>query len=41
VSSDFSPIRIFSVDDHPIIRQVIAGLVATQADMNLIVQAAN
>src|SRR5277367_6520043 len=41
MSSDSSPIRILSVDDHPLIRQGIAGLVATQADMNLIAQAAN
>jgi DNA-binding NarL/FixJ family response regulator len=41
VSSDFSPIRILSVDDHPLIRQGIASLLATQADMNLIAQAAN
>jgi CheY-like chemotaxis protein len=41
VSSDPGPIRILSVDDHPLIRQGIAGLVATQADMNLIAQAAN
>src|ERR1700678_59370 len=41
MSSDPSAIRILSVDDHPIIRQGIAGLVATEADMNLIAQAAN
>jgi DNA-binding NarL/FixJ family response regulator len=41
VSSDPSPIRILSVDDHPLIRQGVAGLVATQADMNLIAEAAN
>jgi DNA-binding NarL/FixJ family response regulator len=41
MSSDPSPIRILSVDDHPLIRQGIAGLVATQADMNLVAQAAN
>jgi DNA-binding NarL/FixJ family response regulator len=41
MSSDPSPIRILSVDDHPLIRQGIAGLVATQEDMNLIAQAAN
>src|SRR5271156_3878399 len=41
MSSDPSPIRILSVDDHPLIRQGIAGLVATQGDMNLIAQAAN
>ena len=41
MSSDPSPIRILSVDDHPLIRQGIAGLLATQADMNLIAEAAN
>jgi DNA-binding NarL/FixJ family response regulator len=41
MSSDPSPIRILSVDDHPLIRQGIAGLVATQADMKLIAEAAN
>ena len=41
MSSDLKPIRILSVDDHPLIRQGIAGLVATQADMNLIAEAAN
>jgi DNA-binding NarL/FixJ family response regulator len=41
MSSDPSTIRILSVDDHPLIRQGIAGLVATQADMNLIAEAAN
>ena len=41
MSSDLEPIRILSVDDHPLIRQGIASLLATQADMNLIAQAAN
>jgi len=41
VSGDPKPIRILSVDDHPLIRQGVAGLVATQADMNLIADAAN
>ena len=41
MSSDPSPIRILSVDDHPLIRQGVAGLVATQADMNVIAEAAN
>jgi DNA-binding NarL/FixJ family response regulator len=41
VSSDPKPIRILSVDDHPLIRQGVAGLVATQADMNLIAEATN
>jgi DNA-binding NarL/FixJ family response regulator len=41
VSSDLKPIQILSVDDHPLIRQGVAGLLATQADMNLIAEAAN
>ena len=41
MSSDPRPIRILSVDDHPLIRQGVAGLVAIQADMNLIAEAAN
>ena len=41
MSSDLKPIRILSVDDHPLIRQGIASLLATQADMNLVAQAAN
>ena len=41
MSIDSSPIRILSVDDHPLIRQGVAGLVATQADMNLVAEAAN
>ena len=41
MSSDPSPIRILSVDDHPLIRQGVAGLVAIQVDMNLIAEAAN
>jgi DNA-binding NarL/FixJ family response regulator len=41
MSSDPKPIRILSVDDHPLIRQGVAGLLATQADMNLIAEAAN
>jgi DNA-binding NarL/FixJ family response regulator len=41
MSSDPGPIRILSVDDHLLIRQGVAGLVATQADMNLIAEAAN
>jgi DNA-binding NarL/FixJ family response regulator len=41
MSSETTPIRILSVDDHPLIRQGIAGLLAVQADMKLIAEAAN
>ncbi len=41
MSSDPRQIRILSVDDHPLIRQGIAGLVAAQADMNVIAEAAD
>jgi DNA-binding NarL/FixJ family response regulator len=34
-------IRILSVDDHALIRQGVAGLVAVQSDMNLVAQASN
>src|ERR1700732_5159069 len=35
------PIRILAVDDHPLLREGIAGLVAGQSDMNLVAQASN
>jgi DNA-binding NarL/FixJ family response regulator len=41
VSTDPKPIRILAVDDHPIFRQGIAGLLADQADMSLVAEAAN
>jgi DNA-binding NarL/FixJ family response regulator len=41
MNSKSEPIRILSVDDHPLIRQGIAGLVETQADMSLIAEAVN
>ena len=41
MSSDPGPIRILSVDDHPLIRQGVAGLVGSQADMNVIAEATN
>ena len=34
-------IRILCVDDHPVVRQGIAGLVGTQADMALVAEAAS
>ena len=41
MSSDPGQIRILSVDDHPLIRQGIAGLVAAETDMTVIAEAAN
>jgi DNA-binding NarL/FixJ family response regulator len=41
MSSDNHSIRILTADDHPLIRQGIAGLVATQSDMGVIAEAAN
>jgi len=41
VSSEQGVIRILVVDDHPIVRQGIAVLVATQPDMSLVAEASN
>jgi DNA-binding NarL/FixJ family response regulator len=41
VSTDPKLIRILAVDDHPMFRQGIAGLLADQADMSLVAEAAN
>ena len=39
--SESSPIRVLSVDDHPLLREGIAALVNSQTDMVLAAQAAN
>ncbi len=36
-----NPIRIMAVDDHPMIREGIAGLVSAQADLKLVADAAS
>jgi DNA-binding NarL/FixJ family response regulator len=36
-----SPIRILVVDDHPVVRQGVVGLVGGQPDMSIVGQAAN
>ena len=41
MSADASSIRILAVDDHPLVRQGIAGLVAVQPDMTLAAEASN
>ena len=41
MSDDTARIRILCVDDHPIVRQGIAGLVAVQSDMTMVAEAVN
>jgi len=41
MSGASAPIRVLVVDDHPIVRDGIAGLIAVQADMTLVAQASN
>jgi DNA-binding NarL/FixJ family response regulator len=41
MSAGPSPIRILAVDDHPLVRQGIAGLVAVQTDMLLVAEASD
>ena len=41
MTADVSKIRILTVDDHPIVRQGIAGLIGIQSDMLLVGEASN
>jgi len=41
MSGDPTKIRILVVDDHPLLRQGIAGLVADQSDMSLVAEASD
>jgi DNA-binding NarL/FixJ family response regulator len=41
MSAEPDRIRILAVDDHPVLRQGVAALVAGQADMSLVAEASN
>ena len=41
MSAGLSPIRVLTVDDHPLVRQGIAGLIGVQPDMTLVGEAGN
>lgn len=41
MNEDSRKIRILAVDDHPILRQGIAGLIADESDMTLVAEATN
>ena len=41
MSAEPNPIRILTVDDHPLLREGIAALVASQSDMKVVGEASN
>jgi DNA-binding NarL/FixJ family response regulator len=41
MSAEARPIRILAVDDHPVVRQGIAGLLGVHSDMSLVAEASN
>src|SRR5438270_4234905 len=41
MSPDPKSIRVLAVDDHPLVRQGISGLIAVQSDMSLVAEASN
>ncbi len=41
MSVKVSPIRILTVDDHPLLREGIAALVNAESDMKLVAEASN
>ena len=41
MSAKTNPIRILTVDDHPLLREGIAALVSTQSDMKPVAEASN
>jgi DNA-binding NarL/FixJ family response regulator len=41
MTNDTRPIRILSVDDHPLLRSGIAALIDTQSDMRMVGEASN